>query len=78
MSTLGSLYIKLGEPEGEITSCCDLSEWAAQKIEEQHESMLNLPSEPNCFRGFYIKTLSPNKLEEQFGNVIKRYEDLVK
>ncbi len=33
MSRLGSLYIKLGEPDGEITGCCDLSEWAASYIE---------------------------------------------
>ncbi len=34
MSSLGSLYIKLGEPDGEISGCCDLSDWAAQYIIE--------------------------------------------
>lgn len=35
MSKLGSLYIRLGEPEGEIHGCCELSDWAADMIEQQ-------------------------------------------
>lgn len=33
MSKLGSLYIKLGEPEGEMPGCCETAEWAADEIE---------------------------------------------
>ena len=33
MSKLGSLYIKLGEPEGELSGCCEISDWAADEIE---------------------------------------------
>lgn len=33
MSTLGSLYIKRGEPEGELCGCtCEVGDWAAQEI----------------------------------------------
>ena len=34
MSRLGSLYIKLGEPEGEMPGCCETADWAAGYIEE--------------------------------------------
>ena len=34
MSALGSLYIKLGEPEGELMGCCETADWAAQYIGE--------------------------------------------
>lgn len=34
MSRLGSLYIRLGEPEGEMPGCCETADWAAGYIEE--------------------------------------------
>ena len=34
MSRLGSLYIKLGEPDGEMSGCCETADWAAGYIEE--------------------------------------------
>ena len=35
MSELGSLYIKLGEPEGELCGCtCEVGDWAAKHIVE--------------------------------------------
>ena len=35
MSELGSLYIKLGEPEGELCGCtCEVGDWAARHIVE--------------------------------------------
>ncbi len=34
MSKLGSLYIKLGSPEGELSGgCCEIDDWAADEIE---------------------------------------------
>ena len=34
MSKLGSLYITLGEPEGELCGCtCEVGDWAADEIE---------------------------------------------
>ena len=33
MSKLGSLYIQLGEPDGELAGCCETAEWAAGYIE---------------------------------------------
>ena len=33
MSALGSLYIKLGEPDGELCGCtCEVGDWAAGYI----------------------------------------------
>lgn len=32
MSKLGSLYIRLGEPEGELSGCCETADWAADYI----------------------------------------------
>ncbi len=33
MSEFGSLYIKLGEPEGELCGCtCEVGDWAAKHI----------------------------------------------
>lgn len=33
MSKLGSLYIQLGEPEGELSGCtCEVGDWAADEI----------------------------------------------
>ena len=33
MSKLGSLYIELGEPEGELSGgCCEVDDWAADEI----------------------------------------------
>lgn len=33
MSALGSLYIKLGEPDGELCGCtCEVGDWAAVYI----------------------------------------------
>lgn len=33
MSALGSLYIRLGEPDGELGGCCETADWAAEYIE---------------------------------------------
>jgi hypothetical protein len=34
MSKLGSLYIKMGSPEGEMSGgCCEIDDWAADEIE---------------------------------------------
>ena len=33
MSKLGSLYIKLGSPDGELEGCCETADWAAEEIE---------------------------------------------
>jgi hypothetical protein len=33
MSKLGSLYIALGEPEGDMGGCCETADWAADEIE---------------------------------------------
>lgn len=33
MSKLGSLYIRMGEPEGEMPGCCETSDWAADEIQ---------------------------------------------
>ena len=44
MSELGSLYIKLGEPEGELCWCtCEVGDWAAKHIvdlTEQRDKLL--------------------------------------
>ena len=44
MSELGSLYIKLGEPEGELCGCtCEVGDWAAKHIvdlTEQRDKLL--------------------------------------
>ena len=32
MSKLGSLYITLGEPEGDLGGCCEIADWAADEI----------------------------------------------
>lgn len=33
MSALGSLYVKLGEPDGELCGCtCEVGDWAADYI----------------------------------------------
>lgn len=38
MSEFGSLYIKLGEPEGELCGCtCEVGDWAAKHIVELTE-----------------------------------------
>ena len=38
MSEFGSLYIKLGEPEGELCGCtCEVGNWAAKHIAELTE-----------------------------------------
>lgn len=37
---LGSLYIKLGEPEGELCGCtCEVGGWAADEIERLHAEL---------------------------------------
>ncbi len=33
MSKLGSLYIRLGKPEGDMGGCCETADWAADEIE---------------------------------------------
>lgn len=33
MSELGSLYINLGSPDGELGGCCETADWAAKEIE---------------------------------------------
>ena len=33
MGKLGSLYIRLGEPEGDLGGCCETADWAADEIE---------------------------------------------
>ena len=41
MSRLGSLYIKRGEPDGELSGgCCEVDEWAATEIERMEADML--------------------------------------
>lgn len=45
MSNLGSLYIRLGEPEGESLGCCELSDWAADYIEQQAKQIEALKAE---------------------------------
>ena len=44
MSELGSLYSKLGEPEGELCGCtCEVGDWAAKYIAdliEQRDKLL--------------------------------------
>lgn len=39
MSKLESLYIRLGEPAGEMRSCCETAEWAAGEIERLHAAL---------------------------------------
>ena len=39
MSKLGSLYIQLGEPEGELAGCCETAEWAAGYIESLRQQL---------------------------------------
>lgn len=39
MSKLGSLYIRLGEPDGEMPGCCETAEWAASEIERLHAAL---------------------------------------
>lgn len=39
MSKLGSLYIRLGKPGGEMRSCCETAEWAAGEIERLHAAL---------------------------------------
>ena len=41
MSRLGSLYILLGEPDGEIAGCCELSEWAANEIDRLRAELVS-------------------------------------
>ncbi len=62
MSELGSLYIKLGEPEGELCGCtCEVGDWAAKHIVDLTEQrdkllaalelileMMDLPPDRNC------------------------------
>ena len=49
MSELGSLYIKLGEPEGELCGCtCEVGDWAAKHIvdlTEQRDKLLTALTE---------------------------------
>ena len=42
MSRLGSVYIRRGEPEGELPGCCEVSEWAANEIEKLDEEVASL------------------------------------
>lgn len=39
MSKLGSLYIQLGKPEGELAGCCETAEWAADYIESLRQRL---------------------------------------
>ena len=39
MSRLGSLYIQLGEPDGELAGCCETAEWAADYIESLRQQL---------------------------------------
>ena len=43
MSALGSLYIKLGEPDGELCGCtCEVGDWAAGYIADLIQQRDNL------------------------------------
>ena len=42
MSRLGSLYIKLGSPDGELCGCCETAEWAAEEIERLRDALSKL------------------------------------
>lgn len=43
MSNLGSLYIEMGEPEGELDGCpCEVGDWAADEIVRQHNRIKKL------------------------------------
>ena len=42
MSRLGSLYIKLGSPDGELGGCCETAEWAAEEIERLRDALSKL------------------------------------
>lgn len=42
MSKLGSLYIRLGEPDGEMHGCCETAEWAAEEIEHLRDALSKL------------------------------------
>jgi hypothetical protein len=49
MSRLGSLYIELGEPEGELSGCCcEVGDWAACEIERLNKELSNLQSAANA------------------------------
>lgn len=39
MSKLGSLYIQLGEPKGELAGCCETAEWTASYIESLSQQL---------------------------------------
>lgn len=42
MSKLESLYLRLGEPEGELSGCCEVAEWAADEIERLRDALSNI------------------------------------
>ena len=68
MSKLGSLYIQLGEPEGELAGCCETAEWAADYIESLRQQLSESQAELNEFRknakvGFDRQLRDQQKLE---------------
>lgn len=42
MSQLGSLYIELGSPQGELGGCCETADWAADYIADFSSAQLAL------------------------------------
>ena len=42
MSQLGSLYIELGSPQGELGGCCETADWAAGYIVDLSAAQLAL------------------------------------
>jgi hypothetical protein len=50
VSRLGSVYIRRGEPEGELAGCCEVSEWAANEIERLDAEIVRLIEELNTER----------------------------
>jgi len=57
MSKLGSLYIRLGEPEGDMGGCCEIADWAADEIERLRKETEKLIPAPVVD---WVRTNSPD------------------
>ena len=64
MSRLGSLYIERGEPDGELSGCCETAEWAAGEIERLDAENSMMRAERNKLRSALVGLIREDREKE--------------